>query len=75
MSEAALIEAIRASSPATQIRLLHELLKRHLMSGGRPAPTLSPEREAELNERMKHLDDSRDLRDYIAELGSRGGSS
>ena len=38
-------------------------------------PRLSPKREAEIAERMNHLDDSRDLRDYIARLGSSGGSS
>src|SRR5215203_5516821 len=38
-------------------------------------PKVSPEREAELNERLKHFDQSRDLRDYIAKLASPGGSS
>jgi hypothetical protein len=38
-------------------------------------PKLSPEREAEFAERMGGLDDSRDLRDYIATLDSPGGSS
>lgn len=42
-------------------------------SGSAP-PVLSPVREAELNERLNHLDEGRDLRDYIAKLDSPGGS-
>jgi len=38
-------------------------------------PRLSVERETELNTRLKSLDDSRDLRDYIAELNSSGRES
>ena len=38
-------------------------------------PKLGPAREAELNERLNHLDQSRDLKDYIAKLDSPGGAS
>src|SRR5688500_7620435 len=38
-------------------------------------PKLSPEQEAELNERLNHLDESRALQDYIGRLGTPGGSS
>lgn len=75
-SEEALIETVRASAPATRARLLRELLRDHLTRGGEPGkvpPTLDPRREAELNERLNQLDQSRDLRDYISKLG--GGSS
>src|SRR5687767_4220350 len=37
-------------------------------------PRISTEREAELNERLNHLDAASDLRDYIAKLDSAGGS-
>jgi hypothetical protein len=42
---------------------------------GKSPPKLSPEREAEVNSRLRNLEDSRDLRDYIATLDSSGGSS
>ena len=77
-SEETLIEAIRMSPPDVRARLLRELLADHLTRGGDPGkapPTLNARREAELNERLNHLDDARDLRDYIEKLSPPGGSS
>ena len=78
LSEDRLIEAVRASSPTTRARLLRELLADHVRRGAapdRPPPRLSPAREAELNDRLRHLDDSRPLADYLAKLTGDGGSS
>ena len=63
-----------ASVAARSREVLAFLVPRPGGPGGSP-PKLSPAREADVAERMKHLDDSRDLRDYIAKLGSSGGSS
>jgi hypothetical protein len=38
-------------------------------------PILSPEREAELAERMKHLNEAEDLRDYVDSLDPDGRPS
>jgi hypothetical protein len=64
--------------PASVADRYREVVKFLVPGPGRPGgtpPKLGPEREAEIAERMNHLDDSRDLRDYIAGLGSPGGSS
>jgi hypothetical protein len=56
----------------------HDLIALLLPRPGRrrrSPPELSPEREAELAERMTHLDDAVDLQDYIDSLDSRGGQS
>jgi hypothetical protein len=44
-------------------------------AGQAAPPNLSPEREAELVERMKHLDEAVDLQDYIDSLDPDGRPS
>lgn len=72
LSEETLVEAVRTSTPALRARLLQEILKAGF--GGEP-PVLSPERERELQERAKDLNDSRPLSDYIRKLEDKASVS